>query len=156
MKREPVISILLVEDNPDHAELTLRALRGGPLLNEIFWVKDGAEALDFLYQRGAYAAPGAAPRPGLVLLDIRLPKMDGREVLRRIKSDESLHTIPVVMLTTSAESDDVVDSYDAGANSYVTKPVSFKDFVERVKAVKLYWVLTNVPLEPAEPDPVEA
>ncbi len=140
-------NILLVEDNADHAELTVRALKNGNILNEVFWVKDGEEALDFLYQRGRYADHGRAPRPGLILLDIKLPKVDGHEVLRRIKSDETLRVIPVVMLTTSGETNDVNESYHAGVNSFVTKPVSFREFVETVKTVKLYWVLTNVPAD---------
>lgn len=134
---------MLVEDNPDHAELTLKALENGNLMNRVFWVKDGEEALDFLHRRHQWADTEAAPRPGLILLDIRLPKVDGHEVLRRIKSDEGLRDIPVVMLTTSDRTDEVTASYRAGANSFVTKPVRFAEFVERIKAVKLYWVLTN-------------
>jgi CheY-like chemotaxis protein len=148
MDRVRPLNILLVEDNADHAELTLRALQDGNLLNKVCWVKDGEEALEYLYRRGRYASEAAAPRPGLMLLDIKLPKVDGREVLRRIKSDPELRTIPVVMLTTSARDDEVIESYKAGANSYVAKPVRFADFVEKVKAVKLYWVLTNLPPEP--------
>ena len=141
------VSILLVEDNPDHAELALRSLKNGHMLNEVFWVKDGAAALDFLYQRGPYAGAERAPRPGLILLDLKLPKVDGHEVLRQVKSDPCLQKIPVVMLTTSGQSDDVAASYGAGANGFVTKPVSFQEFVEKIKAVKLFWVLTNVPAE---------
>ncbi len=137
------VNILLVEDNEDHAELTLKALENGNLVNRIFWVKDGEEALDFLSHRGRFADGTAAPRPGLILLDINLPKVDGHEVLRRIKGDESLRAIPVVMLTTSDRDDEVAASYRAGANSFVTKPVKVAEFVERIKALKLYWVLTN-------------
>lgn len=140
---EPAITILLVEDNPDHAELTLRALKRGKLLNRVHWVKDGAEALDFLYRRGAYTCPEQAPRPGLVLLDMKLPKVDGHEVLRQIKADLTLRSIPVVMLTTSDRSDDVDLCYQAGANSFVTKPVSFQEFVKTIESVEVYWVLTN-------------
>jgi CheY-like chemotaxis protein len=140
---EPV-TILLVEDNPDHATLTLRALRKGNLINDVAWVRDGAEALDFLYRRGAYADP-PAPRPGLILLDLKLPKVDGHGVLRHIKSDAELRNIPVVMLTTSSQPEDVNGSYGAGANSFITKPVSFVDFMEKINAVRLYWMLTNVP-----------
>lgn len=136
--------VLLVEDNPDHAELTLKALKDGNLLNEIVWVKDGEEALDFLYHRGRYADATKAPRPGLILLDLRLPKVDGHEVLRQIKGDEDLRSIPVVMLTTSEREDEISQSYKAGANSFVSKPVRFADFVERVRSLKLYWVLTNI------------
>lgn len=137
------VTILLVEDNPDHAELTLRALREGNLLNELFWVKSGEEALDFLQRRGPYGNGASAPRPGLVLLDIKLPKVDGLEVLRRIKGDAELRSIPVVMLTTSEEDHEVTESYKTGANSFVSKPVRFADFVEKIKALKLYWVVTN-------------
>lgn len=137
------VTILLVEDNPDHAELTLRALREGNLLNELFWVKNGEEALDFLHRRGPYGNGASAPRPGLVLLDIKLPKVDGLEVLRRIKGDQELRSIPVVMLTTSEEDHEVTESYKTGANSFVSKPVRFSEFVEKIKALKLYWVVTN-------------
>jgi CheY-like chemotaxis protein len=143
MERHRDLTILLVEDNPDHAELTLRALQNGNLLNRVLWVKDGEEALDFLYRRRRYADPAAAPRPGLILLDMKLPKVDGHEVLRRIKADAALRAIPVVMLTTSDRDEEVAASYGAGANSFVTKPVRFADFMERVRAVRLYWVLTN-------------
>ncbi len=148
MTQPRAVNILLVEDNPDHAELTLRALKDGNMLNGVFWVKDGAEALEFLFHSGRYAAPGSAARPGLILLDLHLPKVDGHEVLRRVKTDPDLHTIPVVMLTTSAQDDEVSRCYKAGANSYVCKPVTFGDFVASVKTVKLYWVLTNLPEAP--------
>ena len=138
------LNVLLVEDNPDHAELTLKALKDGEVLNEIAWVKDGEEALDFLYHRGRYVDATKAPRPGLILLDLRLPKVDGHEVLRRIKGDEDLRSIPVVMLTTSEREDEICQSYNAGANSFVSKPVRFADFVERVRSLQLYWVLTNI------------
>jgi two-component system, response regulator len=142
------ISILLVEDNHDHAELTLRALKNGNVLNDVHWVKDGEEALEFVQQRGRYADPARAPRPGLILLDIKLPKLDGHEVLQELKRDERLRTIPVVMLTTSRESDEITACYVAGANGFVSKPVSFRDFIETIQTIKLYWVLTNVPAEP--------
>jgi len=138
------LNVLLVEDNPDHAELTLKALKDGNLLNEIVWVKDGEEALDFLYHRGRYTDATKAPRPGLILLDLRLPKVDGHEVLRQIKGDEDLRSIPVVMLTTSEREDEISQSYKAGANSFVSKPVRFADFMERVRSLKLYWILTNI------------
>jgi two-component system response regulator len=141
------VTILLVEDNPDHAELTLRALKNGNVLNEVFWVKDGAEALAFLEHRGPYADPDTAPRPGLILLDLNLPKVDGHEVLRRIKTDDALRTIPVVMLTTSARDDEVLECYKAGANSYMSKPVRFEDFMERVRTIKFYWLLTSLPTD---------
>jgi CheY-like chemotaxis protein len=142
--RERMVNILLVEDNPDHAELTIRALKDGNMLNEIIWVKDGEEALDFLYRRGRYSDETQGIRPGLILLDIKLPKIDGHEVLRRIKTDEQLRSIPVVMLTTSEREDEVAASYQAGANSFVSKPVRFTEFAAKVRSVKLYWVLTNL------------
>ena len=147
MTQPRAVTILLVEDNHDHAELTLRALKNGNVLNEVFWVKDGAEALDFLEHRGPYTDPATAPRPGLILLDLNLPKVDGHEVLRRIKADDTLRTIPVVMLTTSAREDEVSECYKAGANSYMCKPVQFPEFMERVRTIKLYWLLTNLPPE---------
>lgn len=134
------VSILLVEDNQDHAELTLKALQNG---NQVFWVKDGEEALDFLQRKNRWGGANVAPRPGLILLDINLPKVGGHEVLKRIKADESLRSIPVVMLTTSDRDEEVAASYRAGVNSFVTKPVRFSEFVERIKNVKGYWVLTN-------------
>jgi CheY-like chemotaxis protein len=142
--RERLVNILLVEDNPDHAELTIRALKDGNMLNEIVWVKDGEEALDFLYRRGRFSDQTRELRPGLILLDIKLPKVDGHEVLRRIKSDEEFRSIPVVMLTTSEREDEVAASYQAGANSFVSKPVRFTEFAAKVRSVKLYWVLTNL------------
>jgi CheY-like chemotaxis protein len=136
------LTILLVEDNPDHAELTQRALETGNMVNNVVWVKDGEEALDFLYRRGSWA--GMSPdRPGLILLDVNLPKVSGQSVLRQIKDDPELQSIPVVMLTTSDRDDEVDTAYRAGANSWVTKPVQFTEFMDKVKTVKLYWVLTN-------------
>ena len=119
MEHRRPIDILLVEDNPDHAALTMRALRDGNMLNEIFWVKDGQEAVDFLDHAGRYAGPAEPPRPGLILLDIRLPKLDGHEVLRHIKSDPVLRSIPVVMLTVIAEQ---TTGYVLGADDYLIKP----------------------------------
>lgn len=140
-------SILLVEDNPDHAELTIRALKRGKLANQIHWIKDGEEALQFLFHEGSYANGGNAPRPGLILLDVKLPKLDGLEVLGRVKKDQELQSIPIVMLTTSERDEEVEEAYRLGANSYVTKPVKFTEFVEKVQAVEMYWLLTNTPPE---------
>jgi CheY-like chemotaxis protein len=143
VERDHVLSILLVEDNQDHAELTMKALGNGNARHRVFWVKDGEEAVDFLTQKNRWAEPGAAPRPSLVLLDVNLPKVSGHDVLRRIKSDERLRAIPVVMLTTSDCDADISGSYCAGANSFVTKPVGFADYVDCIKAVKMYWIQTN-------------
>ena len=134
------VDILLVEDNPDHVELILRALRENNLLNQVHVVTNGEEALDFLYQRGKYAN---APRPGLILLDIKLPRVDGIEVLRRIKADPELRSIPTVMLTTSAGEQEIVESYSCGANSYIVKPLDFNQFVKAIKTLKLYWLVVN-------------
>lgn len=143
MDEPKVPSILLVEDNQDHAELTLKALKNGQGEHTVVWVKDGEEALDYLQRRGRWADETKSPRPGLVLLDVNLPKVGGHEVLRRIKSDAELRSIPVVMLTTTDRAEEVAASYQAGVNSFVTKPVKFSDFVDRIKNVKGYWILTN-------------
>jgi len=136
------VDILLVEDNPTDAELTMRALRKGNLVNQITWVKDGAEALEFIFRSGAYAGrPDQNPR--LILLDLKLPKVDGIEVLRRIKADEQTRTIPVVMVTSSQEGRDITESYKLGVNSYVVKPVEFEQFSETVAKAGFYWMLVN-------------
>jgi two-component system response regulator len=134
------VDILLVEDNSDHVELILRTLRDNNLLNQVHVVTNGEEALDFLYRRGKYSD---APRPGLILLDIKLPRVDGIEVLRRIKADPELRSIPVVMLTTSADEQEIVESYSCGANSYIVKPLDFDQFVKAIKTLKLYWLVVN-------------
>lgn len=139
------VEILLVEDNPNDVELTLRALKRHNLANRVFVVKDGAEALEFLFATGAHATRSMEERPKVVLLDLKLPKVDGLEVLRRIKSDERTKSVPVVVLTSSREERDVVESYKLGVNSYIVKPVEFEKFVEAVSEVGLYWVLLNQP-----------
>ena len=137
------IEILLAEDNAEDAEMTLRALRRNNLANHLHWVKDGAEALDYLFCTGEYAGRSPARPPKLVLLDIKMPKVDGIEVLRRLKQDEAMRSIPVVVMTSSNEERDVVESYRLGVNSYIVKPVQFDAFVETVAKIGLYWLLTN-------------
>jgi CheY-like chemotaxis protein len=136
--------ILLVEDDPNDVELTLTALSGNHLTNEIVVVRDGAEALDYLYRRGAYESRGAG-NPAVILLDLKLPKVDGLEVLKRVKSDPELKTVPVVMLTSSREEQDLVKCYNSGSNAYVVKPVGFTDFVEAVGELGLFWAVVNQP-----------
>ena len=136
------VEILLVEDDPEDAETTLRALRKRNLANHLHWVKDGEEALDYLFCSGPYAGRNPAHPPKLVLLDIKMPKVDGIEVLRRVKGSD-LKSIPVVVMTSSNEERDVLESYRLGVNSYIVKPVQFEAFLETVSSIGLYWVLTN-------------
>ena len=136
------VEILLVEDNAEDAEMTMRALRKRNLANKLHWVKDGAEALDYLFCRGQYAGRSPNDPPKLVLLDIKMPKVDGIEVLRRIKASD-LKSVPVVVMTSSNEERDVVESYRLGVNSYIVKPVQFDAFLDTVAKIGLYWVLTN-------------
>ena len=137
------IEILLVEDNQDDVELTLHALRKENLANNIHVARDGEEALQFLFCNGAHADRSFANPPRLVLLDLKLPKVDGMEVLRRLKADPRTKTIPVVILTSSKEERDLVEGYGLGANSYIQKPVDFDQFRETVKSVGFYWLLIN-------------
>ena len=136
------VEILLVEDNPEDAEMTMRALRKRNLANQVHWVKDGEEALEFLFCNGRYAGRDLNHPPRLVLLDIKMPKVDGIEVLRRVKSSE-LKQVPVVVMTSSNEERDVLESYRLGVNSYIVKPVQFEDFMDTVTKIGLYWVLSN-------------
>jgi two-component system response regulator len=139
--------ILLVEDNPDDAALTLRALKKNNILNEVVVARDGVEALDYMFGTGTYADREAA-RPQVVLLDLKLPKIDGLEVLRRLRSDASKASVPVVILSSSREEEDVVSGYRFGCNSYVRKPVDFDTFVEAARQLGLYWlVLNELPLD---------
>ncbi len=135
--------ILLVEDNPDDEALTLRALKKNHVLNEVVVVRNGLEALDYLFATGAYADRDRRVIPQLILLDLKLPKMDGLEVLRRIRADDRTRLLPVVILTSSDEERDVIAGYKLGANSYVRKPVEFTQFAEAVRQLKLYWLVLN-------------
>jgi two-component system response regulator len=139
------LEVLLVEDNPTDAELTLRALRGKGLRNEIVVAEDGAEALDILFARGSHADRDIGNGPKLVLLDLRLPKVDGIDVLRELKADERTKTIPIVVLTSSRQEPDIRKCYELGANSYIVKPVEFESFAQAVSELGLYWLLLNEP-----------
>jgi CheY-like chemotaxis protein len=139
------IEILLVEDNPNDVELTLRALKKHNLTNKVYVVKDGAGALEYIFANGTYAYRKIEDHPKVILLDLKLPKVDGLEVLRQVKSDERTKVIPVVVLTSSKEEKDQVESYKLGANSYITKPVDFDKFVQSVSELGLYWLLLNQP-----------
>ncbi len=139
------VEILMVEDNPTDAELAMMALKEHNLANKLVWVKDGAEALDFLFATGVYANRTMESGPKVVLLDLRLPKVDGLEVLRRLKADERTRRIPVVVVTSSKEDRDVVASYDLGVNSYISKPVDFDEFSKVMSELGLYWLLINRP-----------
>jgi two-component system response regulator len=135
--------ILLVEDNPDDEALTLRAFSKNNIRNPVVVARNGAEALDYLFASGDYAGRDVADLPQVVLLDLKLPKVDGLEVLRRIRADERTELLPVVILTSSREEQDVVEGYRLGANSYVRKPVNFDEFVEAARQLGLYWLLLN-------------
>ncbi len=138
-------TILLVEDNPDDVELTLRALRQYNVSNEISVVRDGVEALDYLFATGAYSDRDNVALPAVVLLDLKLPKIDGLEVLRRLRADERTKLLPVVILTSSREEKDIINGYKFGANSYVQKPVDFNQFIEAARQLGLYWLVINEP-----------
>ena len=135
--------ILLVEDNPDDEELTLRALKKNNISNKVSVVRDGAEALDFLFCAGVYTQRDPREVPQVILLDLKLPKVDGLEVLRRIRADERTRLLPVVILTSSKEEQDLIDGYKQGANSYIRKPVDFNQFIEAVRQLGLYWLVLN-------------
>jgi CheY-like chemotaxis protein len=137
------VDILLVEDNPQDAEMTIRALKRHKLANSIHHVKDGVEALDFVFATGSYSQRRVEDLPKVVLLDLKLPKLNGLEVLKRIKSDERTKTIPVVALTSSKEESDIVNSYKLGVNSFIVKPVEFDKFIEAVDRLGFYWLLLN-------------
>ena len=150
MNETDAVELLLVEDNPQDLELALRALRKAHLSNSIHVARDGAEALEFLFCEGLHVGRTITDRPKVILLDLKLPKIDGLEVLKRIKADARTKTIPVVVLTSSKEQSDVVDSYQLGVNSYIVKPVNFERFAEAVRDLGLYWLLMNQPPTLAE------
>lgn len=143
MRDEDMIEVLLVEDNPSDVKLTLRALQKNNLSNKVHVVNDGAEALDFIYARGAYESRKEIHNLKVILLDLKLPKVDGLEVLKIIKADETTRMIPVVVLTSSKEESDIVESYKLGVNSYIVKPVDFDQFIESVAELGLYWCILN-------------
>jgi two-component system response regulator len=139
------VEILLVEDNPCDAELTLNALDKHHLANRVHVVRDGAEALEYIFCTGDYASRNPEAQPLLILVDLKMPRLDGLEVVRRVKDDPHTHHIPVVVLTSSREERDIVESYNLGVNSYIVKPVDFEQFTEAVSHVGMYWVLLNEP-----------
>jgi CheY-like chemotaxis protein len=139
MTRRTSVVILMADDDADDRELTREALAESRLANELYFVEDGATLLDYLHQRGAYSRPGSAPRPGVILLDLNMPRKDGREALREIKADPELRNIPIVVLTTSKAEEDIAQSYDLGANSFISKPVTFEGLVEVVRGLGTYW-----------------
>lgn len=140
--------ILLVEDNPDDEALTLRALKRNNILNQVVVAHDGVEALDYLFGTGAHAGRDTRIQPQIILLDLKLPRVDGLEVLRRLRADPRTALQPVAILTTSNEESDIVSSYQLGANSFIRKPVDFKQFMEAVRQLGLYWLVLNVPPPP--------
>ena len=140
-----VIDILLIEDNPNDAELTLRALKKNNVANKVHLITDGAEALEFFFAKGKYEGRDVTSTPKVVILDLKLPKVDGLEILKRVKADERLKVMPIVVLTSSKEECDVIESYKLGANSYIVKPVDFNKFAESIKDLGIYWLLLNEP-----------
>jgi len=138
--------IMVVEDNPDDEELTLRALRQGKVANDIVVTRDGSEALEFMFGTGKYAGRDLSRMPAVILLDLKLPKLSGLEVLQRLRADERTRLIPIVVLTSSSEDEDMLRSYESGANSYVRKPIEFGAFASAVSQLGVYWMLLNQPV----------
>jgi len=138
-------TILLIEDNPDDVELTLHAFQKNHMANDVVVATDGAEGLDYLFGTGKYAGRDAEVPPALILLDLQLPKIGGLEVLRKVREDERTKRIPVVIMTTSDEEEDIVNGYNGGANSYLRKPVDFTEFMNSVKQLEMYWMVLNTP-----------
>ena len=147
MESSNLLDILLVEDNPNDIKLTLRALQKNNLANHVHVAYDGAEALDFIFHRGQYAGRNVNEKLKLILLDLKLPKVDGLEVLKAIKADEKTRTIPVVILTSSKEERDIIEGYKLGVNSYVVKPLDFDQFIASVAELGLYWLIINEPVK---------
>jgi two-component system response regulator len=147
MKDYNAVEILLVEDNPNDAELTIRALRKNNLANNVLIAEDGAEALDFFFCRGKYEKRSLSSPPKVVLLDLKLPKVSGLEVLKAVKSNDLTSHIPIVVITSSRQEPDIVEAYKLGANSYVVKPVDFDQFINAMSNLGLYWLLVNEPLK---------
>ena len=143
MQESHEVEILFVEDNPHEAELTIRGLKKHNLANKLKHIDDGAEALDFIFSRGIYSSRENSPNPKLIILDLKLPKVDGLEILRQLKADKRTRIIPVVVLTSSQEEKDVIESYRLGVNSYIVKPVNFESFGQAVADLGLYWVILN-------------
>lgn len=137
------IQIVLVEDSQDDAELAMRSLKKSNVVNEVVWLKDGEEALNYFFRRDSYAGKGELQRPRLVLLDLKLPKVDGIQVLSELKADSKLKTVPVVIMTSSRENKDLEKCYDLGANSYVVKPIDFNKFMDMAREISMYWVMIN-------------
>jgi len=142
---EQKADILLVEDNPSDAEMTIRALRKSLLINPLLHLQNGEEALNYLFAEGEYKGRNIDDLPKVILLDLKMPKIDGLEVLKKIKSDSRTNSIPVVILTSSKEEKDILDGYKFGVNSYIVKPVEFENFVKAIKEIGLYWLLLNQP-----------
>ncbi len=138
VSKKPIV-LLIADDDEDDREMTLEALKENFILNDVRFVGDGVELLDYLFRRGSYRDPSSSPKPGLILLDLNMPRMDGREALQQIKTHPELRKIPVIILTTSQAEEDILRSYDLGVNCFITKPVTFRDFIEVTKSLGNYW-----------------